>query len=332
MPIPIPPLPPLRLFEAAARHESFTKAADELGLTASAVSHGIDSLEKWLGVELFHRRPRGVTLTPAGHHLLPYVSEALAMVALGVQRLPGRRGERRVVLSVAPTFAQRFLVPRLPRFRTLHPGIRLAIDTSHRQALFPMEGVDLSIRMGKGAWPGVKSDLLFREQLVPVATSDYLASVRRDGEINWAKVTFLRVSSLELDWAAWIEGAGAQIERGPAFRHCVARHRRRGERHGNRDRPRAADISGSHRRPAGQGRHQGDRHRNRLLAGRPRRAGDAPSHPVVPPMGARGSEGILRAERFTLTSHHPRTSIACMNRFHSCGETIHLSRRGRRTT
>ena len=214
MPIPIPPLPPLRLFEAAARHESFTKAADELGLTASAVSHGIDSLEKWLGVELFHRRPRGVTLTPAGHHLLPYVSEALAMVALGVQRLPGRRGERRVVLSVAPTFAQRFLVPRLPRFRTLHPGIRLAIDTSHRQALFPMEGVDLSIRMGKGAWPGVKSDLLFREQLVPVATSDYLASVRRDGEINWAKVTFLRVSSLELDWGAWIEGAGAQIEIG----------------------------------------------------------------------------------------------------------------------
>ena len=92
MPIPIPPLPPLRLFEAAARHESFTKAADELGLTASAVSHGIDSLEKWLGVELFQRRPRGVTLTPAGHHLLPYVSEALAMVALGVQRMPGRKG------------------------------------------------------------------------------------------------------------------------------------------------------------------------------------------------------------------------------------------------
>ena len=134
------------------------------------------------------------------------------MIALGVQRMPGRKGERRVVLSVAPTFAQRFLVPRLPRFRTLHPGIRLAIDTSHRQALFPMEGVDLSIRMGRGAWPGVKSDLLFREQLVPVATPAYLESVRRDGAINWPKVTFLRVSSLENDWTAWIEGAGAQIE------------------------------------------------------------------------------------------------------------------------
>jgi LysR family transcriptional regulator, glycine cleavage system transcriptional activator len=212
MPIPIPPLPPLRLFEAAARHESFRKAAEELGLTASAVSHGVDSLEKWLGVELFRRRPRGVTLTPAGRHLLPYVSEGLSMIALGAQRLPGRRTERRVMLSVAPTFAQLFLIPRLPRFRALHPGIRISIDTSHRQALFPMEGVDLSIRMGKGAWPGVKSDLLFRERLVPVASPSYLASVTRNGTIDWTKVTYLRISTVEYDWNAWIEGAGAQIE------------------------------------------------------------------------------------------------------------------------
>jgi LysR family glycine cleavage system transcriptional activator len=212
MPIQLPPLPSLRLFEAAARHESFRKAAEELGLTASAVSHGIDSLEKWLGVELFRRRPRGVTLTPAGRHLLPYVSEGLSMIVLGAQRLPGRRAERRVVLSVAPRFAQLFLVPRLPRFRALHPGIRISIDTSHRQALFPMEGVDLSIRMGKGAWPGVKSDLLFRERLVPVASPAYLASVSRDGMTDWPKATYLRISSIEYDWAAWIEGAAAKVE------------------------------------------------------------------------------------------------------------------------
>jgi LysR family glycine cleavage system transcriptional activator len=212
MPIPLPPLPSLRLFEAAARHESFRKAAEELGLTASAVSHGVDSLEKWLGVELFRRRPRGVTLTPAGRHLLPYVSEGLSMIALGAQRLPGRRAERRVVLSVAPSFAQLFLVPRLPRFRALHPGIRISIDTSHRQALFPMEGVDLSIRMGKGAWPGVKSDLLFRERLVPIASPAYLASASRNGTIDWPKATYLRVSSVEYDWNAWIEGTQAKVE------------------------------------------------------------------------------------------------------------------------
>src|SRR5215471_14055961 len=212
MPIPLPPLPSLRLFEAAARHESFRKAAEELGLTASAVSHGVDSLEKWLGVALFRRRPRGVTLTPAGRHLLPYVSEGLSMIALGAQRLPGRRAERRVVLSVAPTFAQRFLVPRLPKFRALYPGIRVSIDTSHRQALFPMEGVDLSIRMGKGVWPGVRSDLMFRERLVPVASAAYLASLSRDGRMDWSKATYLRMSSLEYDWNAWIEGAGEKIE------------------------------------------------------------------------------------------------------------------------
>jgi LysR family glycine cleavage system transcriptional activator len=212
MPIQLPPLPALRLFEAAARHESFRKAAEELGLTASAVSHGVDSLEKWLGVELFRRRPRGVTLTPAGRHLLPYVAEGLSMIALGAQRLPGRRAERRVVLSVAPSFAQLFLVPRLPRFRTLHPGIRISIDTSHRQALFPMEGVDLSVRMGKGAWPGVKSDLLFRERLVPVAAPAYLASLNHNGALDWPKATYLRISTVEYDWNAWIEGSAAKIE------------------------------------------------------------------------------------------------------------------------
>jgi LysR family transcriptional regulator, glycine cleavage system transcriptional activator len=155
-----------------------------------------------------------VTLTPAGRHLLPYVSEGLSMIALGAQRLPGRRAERRVAISAAPTFAQRFLLHRLPRFRALHPGIRLSIDTSHRQALFPMEGVDLSIRMGKGAWPGVKSELLFRERLMPVASPGYIASVLRDGVMDWPKVTFLRVSSIENDWTAWIEGAGVRLDIG----------------------------------------------------------------------------------------------------------------------
>jgi DNA-binding transcriptional LysR family regulator len=211
MPIRLPPLPSLRQFEAAARHESFTKAAEELGQTASAVSHAIDSLEKWLGVLLFKRKARGITLTPAGHYFLPYVSEGLSMIALGAQRLPGRRTERHVVLSVAPTFAQRFLIPRLPRFRRQYPGIRLSIDTSHRQMFFPLDGADMSIRVGKGAWPDAKSELLFREQLVPVASRQYLKSVKKNGTINWSAVTFLRLSSVEQDWGAWIEAAGAGI-------------------------------------------------------------------------------------------------------------------------
>ena len=216
MAVRLPPLPSLRLFEAAGRHESFRKAADELGLTASAVSHGIDSLEKFFGVALFRRSARGVTLTPSGRYLLPFVSEGLSMIALGAQRLPGRRGERVVVLSAAPTFAQRFLVERLPKFRKLHPGIRLSVDTSHRQALFPMDGVDLSIRIGKGAWPGVKSELLFRERLVPVASPAYVAATFAKGAVDWSKATFIHTSTVENDWDAWIEGAGLKIE---AARH-----------------------------------------------------------------------------------------------------------------
>jgi DNA-binding transcriptional LysR family regulator len=212
MAIRLPPLPSLRLFEAAGRHESFRRAADELGLTASAVSHGIDSLEKFFGVALFRRSARGVALTPSGRYLLPFVSEGLSMIALGAQRLPGRRGERAVVLSVAPTFAQRFLVERLPKFRKLHPGVRISVDTSHRQALFPMDGVDLSIRIGKGAWPGVKSELLFRERLVPLASPDYVASVTGKAGADWARTSFIHISTVENDWDAWIEGAGLQIE------------------------------------------------------------------------------------------------------------------------
>lgn len=212
MPIRLPPLPSLRQFEAAARHESFTKAADELGQTASAVSHAIDSLEKWLGAELFKRKARGVTLTPAGHYFLPYVSEGLSMIALGAQRMPGRRTERHVVLSVAPTFAQRFLIPRLSSFRKEYPGIRLSIDTSHRQMFFPLDGADMSIRAGKGAWPDAKSELLFREQLVPVASARYLESVKKKGSVDWSAVTFLRLSSVEQDWNSWIEGASLDIK------------------------------------------------------------------------------------------------------------------------
>jgi DNA-binding transcriptional LysR family regulator len=314
MPIPLPPLPSLRLFEAAARHESFRKAAEELGLTASAVSHGIDSLEKWLGVELFRRRPRGVTLTQAGRHLLPYVAEGLSMIALGAQRLPGRRAERRVVLSVAPTFAQLFLVPRLPRFRALHPGIRISIDTSHRQALFPMEGVDLSIRMGKGAWPGVKSDLMFRDRLVPVASPAYLASTSRDGTIDWRKATYLRVTTFEYDWTAWIEGAAADIEVVDDLHDAGERGCRGGT--GNCYRADSAGRSRLERGPAGQGRRQDRRYRHRLLAGRPVRPGNPLSHSIVPQVAARRSQAIPGGTWFALID---------VNRFHPRAGTIHLS-------
>ncbi|TXH80659.1 MAG: LysR family transcriptional regulator [Rhizobium sp.] len=211
MPLRLPPLPSLRQFEAAARHKSFTRAAEELGQTASAVSHAIDSLETWLGASLFSRTARGVVLTSAGQYFLPYVSEGLSTIALGTRRLPGRRTERHLVISATSTFAQRFLIPKLPLFRKRHPGIRLTIDTANRQMLFPLDGADMSVRYGAGVWPDARSELLFRERLIPVASPEYLASVTKRGSVDWSAVTFLRLTSVEQDWSAWIDASGTRV-------------------------------------------------------------------------------------------------------------------------
>ncbi|QGZ36489.1 LysR substrate-binding domain-containing protein [Stappia indica] len=210
MSLRLPPLASLRLFEAAARHASFKQAAEELGLTPSAVSHGIDTLETWLGAPLFDRSGRAVSLTAAGEDLLPYVSEGLSMIATGAHRVSPLLGARRIRVSVAPTFARRWLVPRLGRFRGRHPEIDLHVDTSHRQAVFPLDGVDLAIRMGPAPWPSARSELLFRETLQPVAHPDLAARLpQREGRIDWARAPLIHVATVENDWAAWFAAAAA---------------------------------------------------------------------------------------------------------------------------
>ncbi|SEC89273.1 DNA-binding transcriptional regulator, LysR family [Rhizobiales bacterium GAS191] len=209
MALRLPPLTTLRIFEAAARLQSFKLAAGELGLTPSAISHGVVTLETWLATELFRRGGRQITLTQTGQQFIPYVSEGLSMIAVGAQRISAGLAEHRVSISVAPTFAARWLLPRLKRFRELHPQISVAVDTSHRQALFPLDGVDLAIRMGKGPWPGTRSELLMRERLVPIAAPEYLRALkRRGGSIDWARATLLRISSVEHDWETWLTAAG----------------------------------------------------------------------------------------------------------------------------
>jgi len=208
----LPPLASLRLFEAAARHMSFKQAADELGLTPSAVSHGIDTLETWLATPLFERSGRSLALTQAGKDYLPYVTEALSMIATGARRVSRVLGERRIRVSVAPTFARRWLIPRLGRFRELRPDVQLQIDTSHRQAVFPLDGVDVAIRMGAGPWPSLDSELLFREALLPVASPGYLARILLgDGRIDWETTCLIHVSSVEHDWPTWFEAHGLDV-------------------------------------------------------------------------------------------------------------------------
>jgi DNA-binding transcriptional LysR family regulator len=150
-----------------------------------------------------------LSLTEWGRDFLPYVAEALSMISAGTQRLPSARADRRILISCAPTFAARWLLPLLPRFRERYPDIALSIDTSHRQLGFPADGVDLAIRMGQGPWPGHSSTRLVGESLVPVCSPAYLRSLpRRDGGVELGKADLIHLSSVGEDWAAWLEAAG----------------------------------------------------------------------------------------------------------------------------
>src|SRR5262249_142693 len=153
----------LRLFEASARHLSFKQAAEELRLTPSAVSHGIRSLEQWLGAPLFVRAARGLELTATGESYYPVVKSALAMLVSGTPRVARRPSQRRLSISAAPTFACRLLLPSLAAFRDAYPRIGVAVDTSHAHAELGQGGVDVAIRMGRGGWPGVAARELVRE-------------------------------------------------------------------------------------------------------------------------------------------------------------------------
>lgn len=210
MPLRLPPLPALRLFEAAGRHQSFKLAAAELNVTPSAVSHGIVGLEQALGVELFVREPRGISLTATGADYLSYVSEAFSLIAIGTQRLPNHRADRPIALSCAPTFASRWLLPRLASFRAHWPNVNVSVDTSHRQVGFPVDGFDFAIRMSRAPVAGTAWTRLFGERLVPVCSPAYLANLRDDhGSVDLTHATLIHVNAASEDWQSWLEATGA---------------------------------------------------------------------------------------------------------------------------
>lgn len=206
MPFRLPPLSSLRLFEAAGRHLSFKLAAAELHVTPSAVSHGIVGLEQTLGVELFVRQPRKLSLTPAGADYLAYVSEALSVIAIGTARLPNRRTNRTIAISCAPTLAARWLLPRLHEFGARWPNTSITVDTSRRQVGFPVDGFDFAIRMSRSPVAGTAWSRLFGEQLVPVCSPAYRDTlVDASGHIELDKATLIHVTAASEDWQAWLD-------------------------------------------------------------------------------------------------------------------------------
>ncbi len=173
----LPPLHALRAFEAAARHLSFARAAVELNLTPSAISHQIRHLEESLGRRLFERRHRGLELTAVGRVYFPLVRGAFEQLAQATVLIGGTGPELRNVLTIScmPSFAMVWLIPRLPAFQAAHPAIEVRLDTSSRFVDFARDGIDVGIRFGTGQWPGVAAEFLFSETLFPICAPALIA-------------------------------------------------------------------------------------------------------------------------------------------------------------
>src|SRR5215218_9504509 len=198
----LPPLNALKAFEAAARHESFTRAAEELCVTQGAVSHQVKALEAELAVKLFNRERQRLVITEAGRDYLAVVRDALDRIAVGTERLVRRQTSGALTVSTSPDFAAKWLVHRLGRFGEAHPDIDLRVSATMHHVDFAREEVDIAVRHGDGHWAGLEVVRLCSEQLFPVC-SPRLAS----GRNRMTKPSdLLRFPLLRLDdWKTWSE-------------------------------------------------------------------------------------------------------------------------------
>lgn len=213
----LPPLAAVRVFEAAARLGSFTRAAAELGMTQAAVSYQIKVLEERVGAPLFLRGPRQVTLTEAGRRLSPAVTAAFDQLraALGAFRDEADGGV--LTVSCMYTFAANWLAPRLGLFGAAHPGLGVRLNTDDRLVDFAREEVDAAIRSGPGGWPGLAAHPLFPVHFAPLCSPDLLA---RLGPVA-APADLLRWPLLSSDdpwWELWFRRAGVPVPAGLATR------------------------------------------------------------------------------------------------------------------
>lgn len=169
----LPPLNALRAFEAAARYNSFAKAAEELNVTAAAVSHQVKSLEETVGIELFVRHARGLEVTDAGRAAQPLVAEGFDRLVEGVQRMRQRTMPGQLLLSVVPSFAI-WLVSRMEQFEQLNPGVETLLDATTKLVDLERSSADIGIRYGAGQYPGLHVTRLLQEREFPVCSPDYL--------------------------------------------------------------------------------------------------------------------------------------------------------------
>ncbi len=221
----LPPLNALRAFEAAARHMNFSRAADELSVTPGAVSQQIQNLEDYIGAPLFKRTPKGLLLTDSAQTALPALREAFDRLAEAASLLTAAEEGRRLTVSAAPSFAAKWLVPRLGRFEAAHPEIDVWLSAGLELVDFTSGEIDLAIRYGTGRYPGLEVQRLLGETVSAVVSPKLLAENPLNELSDLANHVLLHDGSPDADdscpdWAMWLAARGVKGvdgARGPRF-------------------------------------------------------------------------------------------------------------------
>lgn len=217
----LPPLAALRAFEAAARHLSFKRAADELAVTPTAISHQVRLLEETLDTKLFERRPRKVVLTNTGQELFPVLRHAFVSISDAVYRISREKGRRGITLSAPTAFTAKWLVPRLAAFARTNPEVSLRLHASDDAVDLHRGVADAAIRYGRAPFPGLVAEPLFDERFAPVCSS--VLNVKTPEDLQ--RQTLLHSEWRKIDertpsWKRWRDAAelhDLDVNAGPTF-------------------------------------------------------------------------------------------------------------------
>jgi len=221
----IPPLNALKAFEAAARHCSFTRAAEELNVTQAAVSQQVKLLEARLDVELFQRKPHGLMLTDAGQHYLPRLTQAFELISSGTSSIHQDRSYQRLTIRTSSSFASQWLVPRIEDYSQEHPHVDLRISAQDNDPQFFLEDADLEIRHDHRCPDGMDGFLLLKEKVMPVCSPRLLHGkqpIREPADLLAHRL--LHINYYPEDWPNWFRLAGlpdADCHRGHRFDQSV---------------------------------------------------------------------------------------------------------------
>jgi LysR family glycine cleavage system transcriptional activator len=207
----LPNLAALRAFEAAARHQNFSRAAEEIHVTHGAISHQVRALEEELGVQLFNRNGKRISITVEGEQFANVLRKSLAEIADAAEALKKSTRPKRLTITTMPSFASRWLAPRLGKFIDLYPDIEVVLQSSGQLTDFIREQVDVGIRFGRGRYPGLTVEKLMGDYYYPVVSPSYNGGKRPASPRDLASFTLLRSYDDE-QWKPWFEAAGVDVQ------------------------------------------------------------------------------------------------------------------------